>query len=282
MIGASLAFAGMGVCIKLAADRELPLGQIIFYRCLISLIVVFLYLRWRGWPIKTPNWRVHLSRSTSGLVAMVTLFGAISLLPLATAITLQYTSPLFVTLALILIHRERPGALNIAALAVGFFGVALLLRPTIHTSQWLGATLALGSAVATAVSVLNMRILGGLHEPSWRTVFYFSLFATVALLPWYFATNPFAMIDAAGVALLLGVGVLGTAGQLMVTLAYQQGQTLVSANLGYTQVVFASLLGILIWQDVLSPASWVAIAVIVASGTVATTVMRSADARPPA
>jgi drug/metabolite transporter (DMT)-like permease len=281
MIGASLAFAGMGVCIKLGADRGIPLGHIIFYRCLISLIVLFVYLRWRGWQIATPNWKAHLSRSASGLAATISLFGAISLLPLATAITLQYTSPLFVTLALILVHRERPRAVNVLALASGFFGVALLLRPTIDASQWLGAALALASAVAMAVSVLNMRILGGLREPSWRTVFYFSLFATLAVTPWYLATDPFATIDAFGISLLLGVGVLGTAGQLMVTLAFQRGQTLVSANLGYTQVVFASLLGILIWNEVLSLTSWVAILVIIASGAVATTLMRANSARPP-
>ena len=275
MIGAGLAFAAMGVCIKLAAERHVPLGQIVFYRCFVSLVLIFLYLRVRGLPIRTKNWKAHLSRGTSGVIAMVTMFAAITLLPLATAITLQYASPLFVALALLLTGRERPHWTNTVTLILGFAGVALLLRPIITTSLIWGATLALTSAVATAVSVMNMRILGELREPSGRTVFYFSLFATVALLPWFIATNPFTNTDLVDVLQLLGVGTFATIGQLMITFSYQRGKTLLSANLGYAQVVFASLFGIFIWHDVLSPTSWIAIAIIVASGIGATALFRA-------
>jgi S-adenosylmethionine uptake transporter len=205
---------------------------------------------------------------------MVTMFAAITLLPLATAITLQYTSPLFVALALLLTRRERPQLSNTVTLIVGFAGVALLLRPIITVSLWWGATLALVSAVATALSVLNMRILGELREPSGRTVFYFSLFATIAVLPWFVLTDPLANAAPSDVLLLLGVGAFATVGQLMVTFAYQRGQTLLTANLGYTQVVFASVFGILIWHDVLLLMSWIAIAIIVASGIGATFLVR--------
>lgn len=274
MIGASLAFAAMGVCVKLAAERHIPLGQIVFYRCFISLVLIYAYLRFRGLSLTTPNWKAHVFRSASGVVAMATLFAAISLLPLATAITLQYTYPLLVAAALIATRREQPRLSGILTLVAGFSGVALLLRPILTVSLWLGATLALVSSLATAVSILNMRRLGELREPSWRTVFYFSMFATVGVLPWFAASDPFAHADARGVLLLAGVGTLATVGQLMITFAYQRGRTLVSANLGYTQVVFASLLGILIWNDVLSPLSWLAIAVIVASGIGATALVR--------
>lgn len=275
MIGASLAFAAMGVCIKLAAEHHAPLGQIVFYRCFVSLILIYIYLRVRGVSLKTRNWKAHVSRSASGIVAMVTMFAAITLLPLAAAITFQYASPLFVALILLVTGRERPQFLNIVTLSAGFAGVALLLQPNIsHASMW-GAVLALTSAMATAVSVLNMRILGELQEPSGRTVFYFSLFATVALLPWFIVTNPFSSTDLANLFLLLGVGTFATVGQLMITFSYQRGRTLLSANLGYTQVVFASLFGIFIWHDVLSWLSWAAVGVIVASGTGATALFRA-------
>lgn len=274
MIGAGLAFATMGACIKLAAEHHAALGQIVFYRCFVSLVLIYAYLRIRGMSLRTRNWKAHLSRAASGVVAMVTMFAAITLLPLATAITLQYTSPLFVALALLLTGRERPQLMNVVTLAVGFAGVALLLRPIITVSLFSGAALAIASAVATAVSVLNMRLLGELREPSGRTVFYFSLFATVALLPWFVATNPFTHTGVEDELLLLGVGAFATAGQLMITFSYQRGKTLLSANLGYAQVVFASALGIVIWHDVLSPASWIAIAIIIASGIGATALLR--------
>lgn len=275
MIGAGLAFAAMGVCIKLSADHQIPLGHIVFYRCLISLALIYVYLRWRGLRLKTPHWKAHLSRSASGLASMITYFGAISLLPLAAAVTLHYTTPLFLGLVLILAGREPPRATIMVALVAGFLGVALLLRPSFTGEQWLGGFLAVASAAFAATSALNMRLLGQLKEPFWRTVFYFTLFSALASSPWFLATHPGAT-DAKGIWLLLGVGLFATAGQLMITSAYQRGQTLVSASLGYTQVVFASLLGLWIWGDVLSPLSWSAIAIIIVSGILATSVTRGA------
>ena len=274
MIGAALAFAAMGACVKLSADHEVPLGQIVFFRCAASLALIYAYLRWRGLRLRTPHWPAHLARSAAGLSAMITYFGAISLIPLAPAVTLHYTMPLFLGAALVLTRREPARAATGLALVAGFLGVMLLLRPAFAGEQWFGALLALASAVFSAGAALNMRRLGRLNEPSWRTVFYFTLFSTLATLPWFVTTLP-APRDWHSLALLAGIGLFATAGQVMVTFAYQSGNTLVTANLGYGQVVFASLLGLAIWGDVLSPLSWAAIAIIVVSGMLATTALRA-------
>ena len=75
--------------------------------------------------------------------------------------------------------------------------------------------------------------------------------------------------------LLLGVGAFGTAAQLVMTRAYKRGNTLVSASLAYSTVIFASLFGMLFWQETLSPAAWSAIALIVASGVISSWLSRA-------
>jgi len=266
MIAASLAFAGMGAFVKLAANAGVPTAQIVFYRSLISMFLVYGILRWRGMPIYSPHWRAHLLRSLSGVGSLITLFSALTLLPLATATTLNYSSPLFVALLLAVLRIRPLCSVTLAALAAGLLGIVLLLRPTVDPGHWLGIYLALGSAVMSALSVLNMRRLGQLGEPTWRTVFYFSVFASLLTLPWYLASAPWRGIDPTGALMVLGVAVGSLLGQVMITFAYQHAETLVTASLGYSQVVFSSLIGFWLWQEVPAGDAWLGIPLIVASG----------------
>jgi drug/metabolite transporter (DMT)-like permease len=161
----------------------------------------------------------------------------------------------------------------------GFVGIVLLLRPTYDPSQWFGVSLALGSAVTAAIAALNIRSLGRLDEPVARTVAWFSLFTTLGSLPWFLATDP-TRLTPAGAACLLAVAVLATAGQVLLTLAYQRGHTLLVSLLGYSQVIFTTFIGIALWGDHPGIVSWLAMALIIASGAAATMFVRSAPPDP--
>jgi drug/metabolite transporter (DMT)-like permease len=208
-----------------------------------------------------------------GYVSMVAFFGAISRLPLGTAVTLIYLSPPVLGSMLLVIHRERPHPVLMFSLLGGLCGVILLLRPSYDSSQLIGIVLGLIAAVASASSALNIRSLSDLQEPSWRVVLYFTVFVTVASLPWFVASHP-GSIDAAGLLYLLGTGVLATIGQVLYTMAYQRGPALLVAMLGYSQVIFTSLLGYWLWHDVLVWMSWIGMAMIAASGLLAITIVR--------
>ncbi len=268
MIVASFFFASMGVCVKLASTQY-SAAEIVFYRSFLNLLFMLILMRARGLSVRTPLWMLHVRRSGSGCFSLMLYFYAISMLPLASAVTLSYTSPLFLALYLALLGKVRLRGGMIFALVLGFAGVALLLRPSFHAEQLLGGIIGLASGMIAGVAYFNVKELGERGEREERIVFYFALVSTVLAVVWmlFFEFHP---LDQRGAMLLLGVGTFGTLAQLVMTRAYKRGNTLMSASLAYTTVIFASLFGAAFWGETLSAGAWSAIALIVASGVVAT------------
>jgi drug/metabolite transporter (DMT)-like permease len=249
----------------------------VFWRGFVATLLLGAYILVRRLPLATPHVRTHIVRGTSGFVSLVMYFYAISMIPLAAAVTLNYTSPLFLALLLVLWVGEPVRRGFHAVLAAGFVGVIILLQPTLERDQWLGALFGLGSGIISSIAYLNVRRLGELGEPEWRTVFYFSALSAVAGLPWLLWAGPFHAIDLRGWLLLAGVGGFGVLAQLCMTAAYKRGKTLTSASLAYSTVVFSSGFGMLLWGETLSWASWLGVVLIVASGVLATALSRRTD-----
>lgn len=277
MLVASLFFASMGVCVKLGA-ASFSSAELVFYRGFIAAVLIGATIGVRRWSLRTPHVAAHFRRGLSGFVSLAMYFYAISRLPLPTAVTLNYTAPLFLAGMLAVTGREkvRPGLL--LALVVGFVGIALLLRPTFAGEQWGAGLVGLASGVTAAMAYWNVRELGALGEPEWRTVFYFSLFSALGGLPWMVTGQTLHAVGGQGLLLLLGVGGFGALAQLAMTRAYKYGKTLVSASLAYSTVVFSSLYGILIWDDQLDAFSWLGVGLVVGSGLLASQSARSAPA----
>lgn len=275
MLLASLLFAAMGVCVKLAA-QQFSVAEIVFYRAFISLLLMLALIRLRGIALATPHWRLQLSRGLFGFVALYAYFQAIAWLPLATAITLNYTSSLFLALGLIFLGRYLHWP-TLLSLVCGFAGVVVLLRPSWQEAQMLGGVIGLMSGMLAAVAVYNVRELGARGEAEARTVFYFSLVASVCAAPGLlFSEGARHVIDAAGGLTLLGVGAFAAAAQLAMTRAYSRGHTLSAAALGYSAVVFASLFGALFFAETLDVLSWVGMALIIVAGVATSRFARAA------
>lgn len=267
MLVASLLFACMGVCVKLAAETHSAV-EITFYRSFISLLIMFVLVRLHGVRLATPYWRWQVSRGVIGFAAIFAYFYAIILLPLATAVTLNYTSAIFLAIYLALAGMRMSGAI-LGALLVGLLGVAMLLKPTLHADQLSAGLIGLGSGVLAGMAYFSVRELGARGEPETRTVFYFSLVSSVCAGLWLLFGELHA-VDLRSGLLLLGVASFATAAQLAMTRAYTRGKTLLSAALAYSTVIFSSLFGVLFWGEVLDASAWFAIALIILSGIAAT------------
>lgn len=266
MIIASLLFACMGVCVKLGAAR-FSTGELVFYRGFIGLLLMTVIARTAAIPLATPHWRLQLSRSVSGSLALMCYFFAIGILPLATAATLSYTSPIFVAILLMLLFGERLQIPVAVAVLTGFAGVVLLLRPTLQPGQWLGAVSGLGAGMIASLAYISVRELGKAGEPEVRTVFWFSSVTSLLGASWAL-TGDLHRPDAAGLFIVLGVGLFGGLAQLAMTRSYRLGKTVVSAAFSYSTVIFASMFGMLLWDETVLPSAWLAIALIIASGVV--------------
>jgi len=267
MIAASFLFACMGVCVKFAAETHSAV-EITFYRSFISMVLMFGLVRLRGVHLATPEWRWQVTRGLVGFIALFSYFYAITLLPLATAVTLNYTSAIFLAIYLALAGmRLRSGIFG--ALLIGLLGVALLLKPTLQADQLAGGLIGLASGVMAGMAYYSVRELGARGEPETRTVFYFSLVSSVCAGLWLLFSEWHAVELRSGL-LLLGVASFATVAQLAMTRAYTRGKTLMSAALAYSTVIFSSLFGALFWGEVLDTSAWFAISLIILSGIAAT------------
>lgn len=274
MVVAALLFSIMGAFVKLAG-RHYGVLEIVFYRSLIGVAVLFVFVLMRsrsnGTSLSTPLARLHMRRGVSGSVALALWFYATTILPLGTAMTLSYASSLYLAAVVIgasLRRRERIDVRLAVAVVVGFIGVLLVLQPSFSSDQFIVAMAGLFSGIFAAVAYWNVRELGQLGEPEWRTVFYFSLTGTLLGLAGALIAG-FTAHTAEGAWLLLAVGVSALLAQLAMTRAFGSVHTLLVANLQYSAIVFASIIGVAWFGDRIPGIGWVGIAIIIASGVAA-------------
>ena len=283
MVLASFFFASMAVCVKIASAWFNSAEQV-FYRGLLGMLFMWLLARGQGVSLATQYAGMHAWRSLVGVLSLGAWFYAIANLPLATAMTLNYMSSVWIAAFLVggaLLAWNprkgasaplRQGALVLTVLA-GFAGVILMLRPTIEQNQVFAGLVGLMSGLTAAFAYMQVMALGKIGEPEARTVFYFAVGSAVAggagmlaggVSPW----------DWRHAWWLLPVGILASLGQLCMTRAYSQGATLVVASLQYFGIVFAAIYSVTLFGDAIPAAGWAGMALIVGSG-IAATALRS-------
>ena len=276
MLVAALGFAIMGALVKIGAQK-FSAAELVFYRSLFGLIAIWLFIIVEKLPLNTPHISKHLSRSLIGFVSLVLFFYAIAHLPLATAITLNYTSPLFLAVFMPLLLHEKPKRILLIALVIGFIGVSVLLKPTINQDSWFAGLLGLLSGIGAALAYVHVKQLAQLNEPDWRTVYYFTLLSTIGAGFWMLI-DTFHQLSWQDLLLLGALGLSATIAQLALTRAYRTGDTLVVASLAYVTVLLASLFGIVWWNEHLSLDAWLAIGLIILSGIISIRSSQAASA----
>jgi drug/metabolite transporter (DMT)-like permease len=286
----SLLFASMAVCIKIAG-AWFSSSELLFYRGLLGMLFIWGLAHAQGVSLRTGYLGMHAWRSLIGVASMGAWFYAIAALPLATAMTLNYMSSVWVAAFLVggallawnprtdgPVPMLRQGPLVLTVLA-GFAGVVLMLRPTIDQHQMFAGVVGVMSGMTAAFAYMQVMALAKVGEPDLRTVFYFSVGTALAGAGGMAVGDIGSWSGAGGwdwrqALWLLPVGLLASLGQLSMTRAYSKGATLVVANLQYAGIVFAAFYGLLLFGDQITAQGWLGMALIVASG-IAATVLRS-------
>lgn len=292
MLAAAFFFSSMAVCVKFAS-AWFTSAELVFYRGLVGIVTMWLLARQQKVSLRTAYPGMHAWRSLVGVVSLGAWFYALAHLPLATGMTLNYMSSVWVAVflvggALLAWNPAREGSAGlhqaplVLTVLAGFAGVVLMLRPTIEQDQVFAGLIGLLSGLIAAFAYMQVMALGRIGEPETRTVFYFALGSAVA--------GALAMPFGGGVSAwlwpqalwLLPVGLLASLGQLCMTRAYSRGATLVVASFQYSGIVFGAVYGVLLFGDSLPLSGWIGMALIVASGITATALRSRAAPGAPA
>jgi drug/metabolite transporter (DMT)-like permease len=267
LLGAAGTFTLAAAAVKALAGA-IPIAQVILFRNLFALPLLFLLLTQvgglRSLKPRVP-WRFHAERVFWGMGGMVGAFYGYTHLPLATATALGFAMPLFLTALSVVVLKERVGWRRWSAVAVGFGGVLIIVRPFGGESlDPLAVGLVLYGALAWALAMMAIRRMGEAGENGVSIVIWFAIGSATAsafvALPLWVWPDPRQWL------LLIAIGAVSALAQLLMTEAYRRAETTLLAPFEYSGLLWTALLGIAIWAE--WPDLWdlVGFAVLVAAG----------------
>jgi len=259
-------FAAMTVCVKFLG-RDIPAGQTIFVRGVISLVVLAL-IAWSTEGLhllRTRNWRSHALRSLAGTVSMFCLFAAVTMIPLADLTAITFTAPLFLTVLAMIFLGERIHRFRWTALGVGFLGVIITIGPHLSFAHGVspGVLVALANAAFSAIAMVFLRSMSG-GEHAITITFYFSL--TFMLCAALTALQGWPMPTLTQWILIACAGPFGVFGQLLMTYSYRYAEASTIAPLDYSNMIMAILLGYLFFDEIPSLSVWLGAPLILGAG----------------
>ena len=264
MLIATFFFALMGTFVKLGGESFNSI-ELVFYRSLISLLIIVGIMRLKKISFASSYMKLHMARSSIGFISLLFFFYAINNLPLSTAISLNYTSPLFLGLLMPLILKRKVKKWLFLTVIIGFIGVFFILKPTFENQNYLAGLIGLISGFGAAMAYLFVTQLGQLKEPDLRTIFYFTLISTIcsALMMIF---DEIHKIQYKYIFILIGLGVSATIAQIAITKAYRVGNTLGNAGLSYLTIIFSTIIGTVWLGELLDKQTAFGIILIIISG----------------
>ena len=261
MILAGLFFTFIGVMIRMA-NKEVHVLEIVFFRYFISLIIMVPWMARRGLNgLKGKNLYILFGRSVSSYIGAILWFASMIYLPLAEATALGYTAPLFATLGAVLFLDEVVGNRRWWALAVGFIGTLIILRPGIDTIT-LPALYAIGGAIFIANSVLLVKILNR-TESAETIVLYMGIFST----PLSFGAAMFFWKTPSFETLfwLIGIGIFSTLAHLAYTRSFAIADASAVLPYDYIRILMVAAVGFGIYGEIPDIWTWAGTIVIISS-----------------
>ena len=261
----ALLLAVMFALVKLASMRGVNIVETLFYRqCGSALCAVGLVAAGPGFKsLHSKRVGAHVGRMALGMVAMALNFAAMIMLPLAEATAIGFSVPIFSTVLAAIMLSEPTGKWRWGAVAAGFVGVLLIVQPGIGEVPFVGASVALAAALLTASVTIVIRQLGKTERAS-TTVFWFAASSLVPLgaMMFWFARGH----DPSTWAVLAGLGLAGGLAQLTLTGSLRLAPVALVMPMDYTSLVWAVLLGALIFAEMPTPWFWVGAPIIIVSG----------------
>ena len=262
-------FVIMSSLIK-AAD-SVPTGEAVFFRSFFALPVIIVWLLWRGdmaTGLRAKKPSLHVLRGMIGVSAMGFNFAALTLLPLPEVTALGYAAPLLTVIFGAILLGEQVRLFRLSAVAVGIFGVGLVMWPLLTVGEMndtvlLGIAFVMASAVLRALVQIHIRRMVQSEQTS-AIVFYFTMTSTVLSL----LTIPFGWVMPSGpeTLMLIAAGLIGGVAQIFITSAYRGAEAGLLAPFDYASILFAILIGYIVFAEVPTTLMLLGSAVVISSG----------------
>lgn len=264
-LGAVGCFGFMAAMVKLGHEAGVSTPELVFYRFALGLPPLLAWIIWSrnygAWRTSRPG--AHMVRALIGLTAMTLAFTALDYLPLAEATTIGFAAPLFSVMLSATILGEQVGRHRWSAVALGFAGVLIVMQPGGNDLPHEGLFYAIAGAFGVAAVTITIRQIGR-TEATQTTVLWFtilSMLATGALMPFYGSAH-----DGPTWLILIGLGFFGGVAQLLLTASLRFAPVSVVTPFDYSQLLWAVLLGWLIWDAHAPATTWLGASVIIGSG----------------
>lgn len=267
-------FMIMAAVIKVAV-QSVPPGQAVFFRSLFAIPVILLWI-WQQGALREAlipnNLRGHIWRGLFGTTAMGLTFAGLGLLPLPEVTAIGYATPIFTVILAVFMLNERVGLYRMSAVALGLIGVLVVIWPrltldaaALTQGTALGAILVLIASILRALVQIHIRTLVKTEHTA-AIVFYFSATATIMSL----FSIPFGWVvpDPLTLGLMIGAGLIGGVAQILVTASYRYGAASMLAPFDYSSLIFAGLIGWLVFSEIPTWSMIVGAGLVVAGGAV--------------
>ncbi len=253
MLGSTIFFGMMAVTIRLASE-SLSTYQIAFFRNFFGLIALLPFL-WRSGPavLRTQQLPRYLLRSAIGVASMLCAFWAIGHLPMAQAISLSYSTPLFVTIAAVIFLQEKVRMRRWSAVIIGFIGVLVIVQPG-STTFSLGTLVALSAAVLSGIVAIQIKQLSRVDAADTIVLYTYLFWVPLSLVPALFSWQ-----WPQGIAWLwvVIIGIFGTGGQLLWTRALKLGDVSALTPISFMQLPLVAVAAWLLFDE--DPSRWTVI-----------------------
>ncbi len=266
IIGSSALFTGASALIKALGAGISPI-EVAFFRSLVASVIVTALMAHRGhWAyFRTHRPWGHAGRTLFGFYSMLAAYYGYSHLPLAFATAIGFAMPLVLCLLSFPLLGERVGPSRLAASVVGLGGVLVMLRPwDVGAVPTVPVLIVLSGVVGWAMAMISIRKLGGLGENNNTIMLWFSIGCTVlsgvGVLPFW--TTP----DLWQLAGLIGVGLVSTVAQVLMTQGYRSAESALLAPFEYGAIIYAALYGLAFWGEVPDGWSLAGVAILISAG----------------
>lgn len=270
-VGKAIALMMLGVAVFSVMDVMVkwegaiyPVLQVMFFRSLFAFLPLgfFIFRDGLSHAVKVKSPISHVLRSGMGLAAMGFIFLAYTKMSLAGVIAITFSAPIFVTMLSVPLLGEKVGPRRWSAILVGFAGVLIIVQPGPNLLDS-AAPIALAGTLCFSIASIYVRKLAKIDSAT-SIVFYYTLTSTVvtgALLPFFWVTPSLGDL-----AILVAIGIVGGVAQLVKTQAFRFADVAVIIPFDYSALIWATLFGYLIWDELPAETTVLGAVIVVASG----------------